>query len=106
MWHTCGSSEKTIQAVIMFIEKAIQNLLNDRDIKRSSQAELRKACEAALSHLGTCTKELTNGDVAGKTKSATAAVTSPSSSSSAVPGFPTPSDRACYATTAMVHLQT
>lgn len=38
----------------MFIEKAIQTLLNDRDIKRNP--DLKAACENALAHLHSCTK--------------------------------------------------
>lgn len=35
----------------MFVEKAIQNLLNDKDIKRSYHADLKVACEKALAQL-------------------------------------------------------
>ncbi len=33
---------------MMFVQKAIQTLLNDRDIKKSYNSELKAACETAL----------------------------------------------------------
>lgn len=39
------SSEKTRE---MFILRALEKILNDKDIKRSNHSQLKRACEAAL----------------------------------------------------------
>ena len=35
----------------MFIQKAVENLLADRDIKRAAHAELRATCEQVLEEI-------------------------------------------------------
>jgi hypothetical protein len=42
----------------MFVEKALSNLLADRDIKRSHHAELKVACEKALADLKAQTEKV------------------------------------------------
>ena len=37
--------------VAMFIQKAVENLLADRDIKRAAHAELRATCEQVLEEI-------------------------------------------------------
>lgn len=41
----------------MFIIRALEKILNDRDIKRSYHNQLRKACEVALEEIKNETKE-------------------------------------------------
>ncbi|KAG8195440.1 hypothetical protein JTE90_013892 [Oedothorax gibbosus] len=46
----------------MFIIRALEKILNDRDIKRSYHNQLRKACEAALDEIKNETKESEAGN--------------------------------------------
>ena len=46
-----GHIDRTRRAADMFVEKALTNLLADRDIRRSHNAELKAACEKVLGDL-------------------------------------------------------
>ena len=43
----------------MFIQKAVENLLADRDIKRAAHAELRATCEQVLEEIRYMPKDRT-----------------------------------------------
>ena len=43
----------------MFIQKAVENLLADRDIKRAAHAELRATCEQVLEEIRYMSKDRT-----------------------------------------------
>ncbi len=43
--------DRSTESAVMFVEKALANLLGDRDIRRSHNAELKAACEKVLADL-------------------------------------------------------
>ncbi|CAG2118189.1 unnamed protein product, partial [Medioppia subpectinata] len=47
----------------MFITRALQKILNDREIKKSHNSQVRKACESALEDIKKESQEVVNNEV-------------------------------------------
>lgn len=49
-----STTEQSSKTKSMFLSRALEKILSDKEVKRSQHSQLRKACQVALGKKGVC----------------------------------------------------